>query len=196
MMDASETIAQLAGLFVRHDRPGADERTGAFWWGAQDEEIAWALSLAHTVSPDPIARHLYVAHAAQDVRHSRAIKDWGYRVAVEFAGAKGSGQRRRSLVESYRTDWGHQAARDGICMALWPDLRDEVPGIGKRADQYGCGKQAYQRVRDEVQRQACDLIAGFKLDVTEALAERYSRDFIGRWESVTGRVWNEPTSNR
>lgn len=188
-MGAAETVAMLAGLYADRERPDADQRTAAFWFGTQDEEIAWALALAHTVSPDPIARHLYVAHAAQDVRHNRAIKEWGYRVAVEFAGAKGSGQRKRSMVESYRTDWGHQAARDGLSMALWPELRDEVPGLGKRAEQFRCGKQAYQRVRDEVQRQACDLIAGFKLDVTEALAERFSRDFIGRWEMATGRAW-------
>lgn len=188
-MGASETVAMLAGLYASRERPDADQRTAAFWWGAHDEEVAWALALANVVSPDPIAKHLYVAHAAEDVRHNRQIKEWGYRAAVEFAGAKGSGQRKRSMVESYRADWGHQAARDGLCMALWPELRDDVPGLGKRAEQFKCGKQAYQRVRDEVQRQACDLIAGFKLDVTEILSERFSRDFIGRWESATGKRW-------
>lgn len=186
---AEQTVAMLAGLYANRERPDADQRTAAFWWGAQDEEVAWALALANTVASDPIAKHLYVAHVAEDVRHNREIKEWGYRTAVEFAGAKGSGQRRRSMVESYRPDWGHQAARDGLSLALWPELRDDVPGLGKRAEQFRCGKQAYQRVRDEVQRQACDLIAGFKLDVTEILAERFSRDFIGRWEQVTRKAW-------
>lgn len=171
----------------RHDV--AAKRAAAFWWGARDEEMAWALSLARTVSPDPIADKLYLMHATEDVRYSRQAKDWAYRVAVEFAGSLGSGQRRRSLVEGYRPDWGHCAARDGMAIALWPDLRDGVPGIGKRCEQYKCGKQGFQRVRDEVQQRTGDVIAGFRLDLAEALDERFSADFRQRWEVVTGNVW-------
>ena len=189
-MGAAELVAQLAGLYARHERPDADQRTAAYWWGARDEEVAWALAICKTVAPDPIAQRLYIAHASQDPRHCREVKDWGYRVAVEFAGSLGSGQRRRSQVEGYRPDWGHQAARDGIAIALWPHLRDEVPGIGKRCDAFGIGKQGFQRVRDEVQRQACDLIAGFRLDMGDVLGGRFSMDFRGRWEVATGRTWS------
>lgn len=189
-MGAAELVAQLAGLYARPERPDADQRTAAFWWGARDEEVGWALALCKIVADDPIAQRMYIAHAAEDVRHARELKDWAYRVAVEFAGSRGSGQRRRSQVEGYRTDWGHQAARDGIAIALWPHLRDDVPGIGKRCDRFGCGKQGYQRVRDEVQRRAGDLIAGFRLDMQEVLDGRFSRDFITRWEAATGRGWD------
>lgn len=165
------------------------KRVAGFWWGTSDQELVWALALARTVSPEPIADKLYLTHATEDLRYMREIKEWGYSVAVQFVGSKGSGQRRRSLVESYRPDWGHVAARDGMAMALWPELREGVPGLGKRSEAFGCGKQAYQRVRDEVMRQTGDVIAGFRLDLAEAVDERYSHDFRNRWEQVTGKVW-------
>ena len=183
-------IAASIAPYTQDDRfDTLAKRVAAFWWGVQDQELVWALSLARTVSPDPIADKLYLTHATEDLRYMREVKEWGYRVAVDYAGGKGSGQRRRSLVESYRPDWGHCAARDGMAMALWPELGTGVPGLGKRAEQFKCGKQAYQRVRDEVMRQTGDLIAGFRLDLAEALEERYSADFRHRWEMVTGRVW-------
>ena len=160
-------------------------RVAAFWWGRRDDEVAWALALCNSVN-DPAAQYLYLMHATEDVRYARKVKEWAYNAAIDFVGSKGSGQRKRSLVESYRADWGHQAARDGAAMAMWSC---EVPGLVKRAEQFKCGKQAYQRVRDEIHRQARDLIAGFRLDMTEVLAERVSMDFRQRWESVTGRAW-------
>jgi hypothetical protein len=188
---AQDAVARVFGLYERPDEPSAAQRTAAFWWGAQDEEVAWWLSLCKMVN-SPEAQSLYIASVAEDMRHARGLKEWAYRVAVEYAGSRGSGQRRRTIVESYRLDWGHQAARDGLAMALWPHLADEVPGIGKRCDQYGCGKQAYQRVRDEVSRQAGDLITGFDMDMEQCRRTRFSRDFIERWELAAGREWPAP----
>ncbi len=185
---AAQTVAALAGLYERPDEPDAAQRAGAYWWGAHDEEVAWWLGLCKLVN-SPIAQSLYIAHVAEDVRHARGLKDWAYRVAVEYAGSRGSGQRRRSIVEAYRTDWGHQAARDGLAMALWPHARDEVPGITKRVGEFHCGPQAYQRIRDEVMRQAGDLITGFGMDMEQCRTNRFSRDFIGRWELAAGREW-------
>lgn len=183
-------IAASIAPYTQDDRfDTLAKRVAAFWWGVTDQDLVWALGLARTVSPDPIADKLYLTHATEDLRYMREVKEWGYSAAVAFVGSKGSGQRRRSLVESYRPDWGHNAARDGMAMALWPELSTDVPGLGKRAEQYGCGKQAYQRVRDEVMRQTGDVIAGFRLDLAEALEERYSADFKHRWEMMTGRAW-------
>jgi hypothetical protein len=185
---AAQTVAALAGMFEREAEPDAAQRTAAYWWGVQDDDVAWWLGLCKLVN-EPIAQSLYLAAVTEDTRQSRGLKEWGYRVAVDYAGSLGSGQRRRSLVEAYRPDWGHQAARDGLYMALWPHLRDDVPGIGKRCDQFGCGKQAYQRVRDEVSRQASDLIVGFSVDMEQCRTNRLSRDFIARWEIAAGREW-------
>lgn len=187
-MSVETIVRELTGLYVRQETPDAAQRTGAYWWGAQDEEVPWWLGLCKLIN-SPIAQSLYIAHVAEDVRHARGLKDWAYRVAVEYAGSRGSGQRRRSIVESYRTDWGHQAARDGLFMALWPELRDDVPGRDKRCEQFGCGHQAYQRVRDEVMRQAGDLITGFAMDMEQCRTGRFSRDFTARWELATGREW-------
>lgn len=185
---ASQAVATLVGLYERPDEPSAAQRTAAFWWGAQDEEVAWWLGLCKIVN-SPEAQSLYIASVAEDMRHARGLKEWAYRVAVEYAGSRGSGQRRRTIVEAYRTDWGHQAARDGLAMALWPHLADDVPGIGRRCEAFSCGKQAYQRIRDEVSRQAGDLITGFDMDMEQCRRNRFSRDFIARWEAAAGRAW-------
>jgi hypothetical protein len=185
---AAQTVASLAGLYERPDEPDAVQRTAAYWWGAQDEDVAWWLGLCKLVN-SAIAQSLYIAHVAEDMRQARGLKDWAYGVAVEYAGSRGSGQRRRSIVEAYRTDWGHQAARDGLALALWPHLRDDVPGITKRAGEFRCGPQAYQRIRDEVMRQAGDLIAGFGMDMEQCRTNRFSRDFIGRWEMAAEKAW-------
>lgn len=96
---ASAVIANLAGLYERQDVPDASQRTAAYWWGAQDEDVAWWLSLCKMVN-EPIAQSLYLAAVAEDVRHARPLKEWGYRIAVEYAGSRSSGQRRRSIVEA------------------------------------------------------------------------------------------------
>lgn len=185
---AAQTVAALSGMYERSGEPDAAERAAAYWWGAQDEDVGWWLALCKMVN-GALAQSLYIAHIAEDVRHARGLKDWAYRTAVEYAGGRGSGQRRRGLVEAYRADWGRQAARDGLAAALWPHLREDIPGIGKRCEAFGCGKQAYQRVRDEVMRSACDLIAGFAMDMEQCRTNRFSRDFIGRWEIAAGRQW-------
>lgn len=189
MTAANDLVMKLAGLYAAPERPDADQRTAAFHWGGSDQAVAWALSLANMVSSHPVAKLLYVAHAAEDVSHSPQMKAWAYRVAVDHAVAKGAGQRARAMVEGYNPAWGHQAARDGLAIALWPHLREDVPGIGKRCEAFGCGKQGYQRIRDEVTRQACDMLTGFRLDVQESLDERFSADFRHRWEMATDRAW-------
>lgn len=189
-MGAAELVKELAGLYASREAPDADQRAAAYWWGAQDDETAWALALCARINPDP-AQALYISHVAEDVRYAVRLKQWAYRTAVDYAGSVGSGQRKRSQVAAYRPEWGHQAARDGLSIALWPHLRDDVPGIGKRAEQFRCGKQCYQRVRDEVTRQAADLIVGFRMDMEQCRTGTYSRDFRARWELATGAVWRD-----
>lgn len=185
---AAQTVAALAGLYSAPETPDASQRTAAYWWGGQDEEVPWWLGLCKLVN-GPVAQCLYIAHVADDARHARGMKDWAYGVAAEYAVSRGAGVRRRAVVEAYRPEWGHQAARDGLAAALWPQLVDEIPGIGKRCDEHGCGKQAYQRVRDEVSRAASDLIVSFSLDMEQCREGKFSRDFIGRWEAATGQEW-------
>lgn len=136
-----------------------------------------------------IATDLFLSKASWADRKWPAIKEWGYLKAVEFVGSRKSEQRRRSLVESYRVDWGHQAARDGLAIAMWG--RNEIPGSRERALSFKCGQQAYRRVRDEVGTQATDLMteAAHFLEMCAGITP-FSGEFIRRWEMVTGANWD------
>lgn len=169
--------------------PEIDKRIASFMAGTFDEDVAWWFGLANMTAADPIGQALYLAHVADETTRFRAIKDWAYRVAVEFVGSKGGKQRRRSMVESYRVDWGHAAARDGCAIALWGPTG--VPGIVARAEQYKCGKQAWQRVRDAVQNRTTDLIGDYRTSLRWAKGEIYSGDHVDRWEAATGKRWRD-----
>lgn len=173
-----------------HEQPDLNDaiakRVAAWWWGSTDEDIGAHLSMATMISHEPINCALYMARIADDTSQYRALKDWSYGAALDYVGAKGSGQRRRSMVESFRPDWGRQASRDGLAMVLWPHRLDEVPGIGVRAAHFGCGKQAYQRVRDEVQHRALEGFVNYMFDLGCLVQGRWTRDMIHRWEKVTG----------
>lgn len=152
-----------------------------------DVRASWLLG-AGLVSSDKIATDMFLAKSA-DVRLKwRDIKDWGYLKAVEFVGARKSEQRKRSLVESYRIDWGHQAARDGLATAIYGEEAD-IPGIRARSLQFHCGQQAYQRVRDEVGSKANDLINEAAHWLEMCRSGKFSPEYKDRWELATGAKW-------
>lgn len=183
-------IDGLAGTHEVYEEPDADQRTAAYWWGKPDDSVAWWLSICRMIAADPIAQPLYLAHAAEDLSHKRALKDWAYRVAAEAAVKPRMGtQRAKRAVESYNQRWGHQAARDGLALALWPHLSDEVPGRNRRCEQFGCGHDAYLYIRDAVEARAKELIAGFRGDMEQCRTGHQSRWFRERWEDATGNVW-------
>lgn len=167
------------------------KRVAAWWWGATDDEIGGHLSTAKMIAPDAIGAAIYMARIADDTSQYRTIKDWAYDAAIDFVGAKGSGQRRRSMVESFRPDWGRQASRDGVAMAIWPHRLDEIPGISARCAAFGCGKQAYQRVRDEVNHRALEAFVNFMFDLGCITHGRWTRDMAGRWEMATGASFHD-----
>lgn len=186
---------QPVGATKGHEEPdfhdAIGKRVASWWWGGNDEDIGGALATAKLIAKEPIAEAVYLARVADDTSKYRALKEWAYAVAVEFAGAKGSEQRRRSLVESYRVDWGHQAARDGMARGLWPWWVDEMPGRNAQADRFGAGHQAYQRVRDEVQSRTLEAFVSFMFDLGCIVEGRWTRDMIDRWEAVTGAKWRD-----
>lgn len=186
---AQKLIDSLVGTHETYSPPDIDQRTAGWWHGRADPELGWAHDMADLIARSNVAQPLYLAYAADDASRYRQIKEWGYRTAVEFAGARGSGQRRRSLVESYRVDWGHQAARDGLSRALWPEMVDDIPGRDARCQQYGCGHQAFMRVRDVVENAARQARDDYKHDLSSVARNEWSRDMIQRWEIATGAEW-------
>lgn len=184
---AAQIVTALAGTHEGYEPPDIDQRVAAWAGGLADADVEWWLGMAEMVVEQPLAGELYLAHVAWVDRSFPAIKEWGYRVAVDFVGAKGSGERARSLVERYRVDWGHQAARDGIALALWGE--QDVPGIVARADRFKCGKQAYQRVRTTVADRTADQLATFRHALRWARGELRDRDLEEAWEIKTGASW-------
>lgn len=185
------TLAIARGFEEPDAHDSVAKRVTAWWWGTPDDEIAGHLTMATMIAPDRIGHAIYMARVADDTSQYRHLKDWSYDTAVDFVGAKGSGQRKRSMVESFRPDWGRQAARDGIAMAIWPHRLDEIPGKNKRAESFGCGAQAYQRVRDEVNHRALEAFVNFMFDLGCIAHGRWTRDMIGRWELVTGANFHD-----
>lgn len=186
-LTAEQVIDRLRTLYGESP-PDIDQRVAAYWWGKPDPSVAWWLAMCNMVAVSPMAQALYLARVAEDMSRKRQIKDWAYARAAEFAGSKGSGQRRRSVVEAYRLDWGHQAARDGVSFALWGDTVS-IPGPSGRAEYFHCGRQAYARVREELEKQTRDLCAGFRDDMEMCMNGQYSRHFVERWERETGSDW-------
>lgn len=191
--EAAAILERLAGLYVPHGQPDVDQRVAAWYYGADDEDVPGWLTLCKSIAPEPIAEKVYQLHVALDVRQGdtvRGIKDWAYATAAKFALTPRKGaMRHRRPIANYDREWGHQAARDGLALAMWPHLADEVPGRDPRCAAHHVGHDAYMRVREEVRDQTCGLIAGFRADMVECHANRFSRDFRTRWEARFGRAF-------
>lgn len=168
--------------------PSAAQRVASYWWGGSDGSVAWWLSTCRRIAISPISQSLYLASVAEDKTKFSEIKDWAYDIAASLSETRGSGVRSRRLIESYREEWGHQAARDGVFKAIWPQM--EIPGAAGRAEKLKCGRQAYIRVMNEVEREAVKLIMLFDDDMEMCRSKKFSQDFISRWELNTGKKWS------
>jgi hypothetical protein len=111
------------------------------------DQAIWCLSLASSTLPDNhIGYQAWITDTADTDCHLAELREWCKGLAATAATLKPLlGKRRRLLVESYRQDWGDQAALDGLLLAL--KGKDAVPSLDSRADQFKCRWQAYGKIR-------------------------------------------------
>jgi hypothetical protein len=167
-----------------------DQRFYVFGQHALGDAEIWALSAATMVLPDgnPGAE-AYLVQVAGAEELVPGLTLWGRAVARDIAAAPymaRNGKRRRAYVEGYDESWGIHAVADGLTLALF----GKAPGIVERCDALGCGKQAYQRIRDFVGGAILCALTEYRCALEWALGLRRDRVFEGRWEGVTGLKWD------
>lgn len=108
----------------------------------------WSLSLAQSTMPvEHIGYEAWITYVADVDCHGERLASWVKALARCMATVKPLlGKRRRLLVNSYETAWGDQAALDGLSLALYGPAH--VRGHVQRADEFGCHRDAYKRIRD------------------------------------------------
>jgi hypothetical protein len=145
----------------RSEPRGLLERYTAWSSGRQDQAMGFIVGSAQTVTGELAAilydLHVMEAHAHGYARKVRLVKDWGYLDAARCS-------TRRAPVRGYRRDWAHQAARDGLCDALWGHLQGT--GLDARSAQFKISRRQYQRVRDHVRDSARELMASFEAELS------------------------------
>lgn len=204
---AAKTVASLAGTHEVGEPPDIYQVFADFSAESLTPEKAWWLGMVRTVCGNTsLPTDLFIAKASCTMGRVDRFKEWSYLTAAKFVGARQSEQRRQSRVGAYRVDWGHQAARDGLALAIWGGKHAdliynglyvvnqtgwcEVPGVGARAKQFDCTKEAYQSVRDEVGGRANDLINEAAHWLAMCMSGKYSSEFIHRYELYSGNVWH------
>jgi hypothetical protein len=122
----------------------------AFGRRAMPDAAIYTLAAANSVLPDGhVGFEAWMTDAAGVPFFAPKLKAWSVDLARTAATLRPLlGKRRVPLVKSWREDWGPQAARDGLCLALFGE--GAVAGLESRAKQYRCRWQAYKRVRDLV----------------------------------------------
>ena len=192
-MGAADLVAQLAGLYEADEKPTLEERVSLWWHGRQDDEVPGWLGLCRMIAPDPAAAALYLFHCAGPNGMRRGhdlatLQSWAYGIAAEAAC---TGRRaRRERMAGYASRWGRQAGVDGCALAMWgKEIRDILPGIHARAEQYGCRSADYLTVRTYAEVEALDLWRNFRADMAQAAKESPDASFRYRWELKTGRAY-------
>ena len=111
------------------------------------DQAIWCLSLASSTLPEHhIGFEAWITDTADTDCHIPKLSAWCKSLAETAATLKPLlGKRRRLLVESYRKDWGDQAALDGLVLALRG--KGSVPTLESRAAEFGCVLRAYGRIR-------------------------------------------------
>ena len=161
-----EDAVQAAETFEAYAPPGIPELYAAWasgslhWKSSQDfaDTIADARQMDQGRVGEALLdlRVMAKERPANYVRNARIVKDWAYVTADEFVASR----RGSARFYAYTLAWGHQAARDGLFRAIWPELK--TPGREARSEQYGCSERQFVRVREHVLDEARNLLGEFE----------------------------------
>lgn len=114
------------------------------------EAAHYTAAVACSTLPDShVGYDLWITWVADVPFFERSLTQWAEGLGELAATLKPRiGERHRTYVESYRPEWGRQASRDGLRMAIMgPNF---VPGLETRATQLGCRWQAFKKIRNFV----------------------------------------------
>lgn len=169
-----------------------DARYARFGLRPMSDADVWALSMAAMVMPDgnPGAE-AYLAQVSGTMIFHPRLALWGRVVAIGIAQAgykAPGGARRRSYVEGYDESWGRYAVADGLSLALYGKAERNA---ADRVAELGCGRQAYERIRDFVGGATVNAIAEYRVALEWACGYRRDRVLEGRWEGATGANWSD-----
>lgn len=171
--------------------PTVQELVSAWWWGRHSEDIPGYLNLCSIVADDEAAQWLYQFQCAgpDGLRRGRgldAVMSWCHGIAAEAASTAARGRPER--MSNYRRRWARQAGQDGAALAMWDkEIRDELPGVNKRAEKYGCRPADYLAVRSYAEVEADALIRSFRTDMEQAYLGKFDASFRARYVIATGR---------
>lgn len=114
------------------------------------DSAVWNLSMASSVLPDGHPGYMaWITTVADANCFCLDLQRWAIGLGGTIAGMKPKlGKRRREFVRSYKPEWGDRASLDGLMFALWG--KSAVPSTRERAEQLGCDREAYARLRDFV----------------------------------------------
>jgi hypothetical protein len=181
--------AQTGETFEADAPPTIHELVSCWYWGEPSEDVAGLLTLCNIVAPDPVAQWLYVFGEAGDLRRGNGLdtlESWCWGMAAEAACT--AARYRPERMANYRRRWARQAGQDGAALAMWGrGIRDDLPGVQKRAERYGCRPADYLQVRSYVEVEADRLIRGFRTDMDQALRGAFDSSFRARYYASTGR---------
>ena len=141
---------------------------------ALPEGALWRLSLASSVLPQGHPGYMaWLTDVSGTERFCVELQQWAIGLGATIAVMKPRLRRRaRTFVSSYDHSWGRQASLDGLYVALWG--KASVPATVARADEYGCDRDAYRRIRDFVA--GALILAAWQYEDALRWAHRVARD--------------------
>ena len=141
---------------------------------ALPEGALWRLSLASSCLPDKHPGYKsWLTMVAGTDRFIPELQAWAIGLGATIARMKPKLKlRSREYVASYDHSWGRQASLDGLIVAIFG--QDNAQSLRERADEFGCDREAYQRIRDFVA--GAIVLAAWQYEDALQWAHRVARD--------------------